>query len=115
VLLDEPFRGLDRGQRQELLDRVRRTFAQTTLLFVSHDIANTLSFPRVLVIEDGRLVEAGEPAVLRAKADSRYSAMLKAEQAVRHDLWAAARWERVSLVEGQLRKTEEPDPSLEEA
>jgi ATP-binding cassette subfamily B protein len=115
LLLDEPFRGLSRVQRQELLDRVRRTFAKTTLLCVSHDIGSTLSFPRVLVIEDGKLVEAGEPAALRARPDSRYAALLLAEQAVRHDLWASARWERVSMIEGQLKKEQDADRTLEDA
>lgn len=114
VLLDEPFRGLDRGQRQDLLDRVRRSYAQSTLLFVSHDIANTLSFPLVWVVADGRIVECGEPAKLQAQPDSQYAALLRAEQSVRHDIWAAARWERVSLVNGQLVAEQRPDRGLEE-
>jgi ATP-binding cassette subfamily B protein len=114
VLLDEPFRGLDRGQRQELLARVRSTWAETTLLLVTHDIASTLSFPRVLVIEDGRLIEAGEPGELRARPDSRYAALLRAEQAVRRDLWAAGGWERLSMVDGRLSAQPEQDAMPEE-
>lgn len=114
VLLDEPFRGLDRTQRQELLDRARKTWEKTTLVYVSHDIATTLSFPRVLIIEDGHLVEAGEPVVLSARPDSRYSALLRAEKTVRHDLWASKEWQRVAMVDGQLVSGKERDGGQEE-
>ena len=62
AILDEPFRGLDRSARHELLAAMRRRFAKATLLFVSHDIEETLSFDRVLVIEDGSIVEDAAPA-----------------------------------------------------
>src|SRR5262249_40686819 len=80
VLLDEPFRGLDRTQRQELLERARKNWEKTTLIYVSHDIATTLTFPYVMVIEDGHLVEAGVPLSLSTQADSRFSALLRAEK-----------------------------------
>ena len=50
--------------------------------------------PRVLVIEDGRIVEDGRPAELAETAGSRYSSLLAAEQAVRQELWASAEWRR---------------------
>lgn len=102
VLLDEPFRGLDRGQRYDLLDRVRRAFASTTMIYISHDIGSTLSFPKVVVIEDGHIVEAGAPAELRADSESRYAALLKAEDEVRRDLWAKGPWQRLRMENGQL-------------
>jgi len=114
VLLDEPFRGLDRTQRQELLDRARKKWAGTTLIYVSHDLASTLSFPAVAVIEGGRLVEFGEPAALSAQAGSRYGALLRAEKTVRHDLWASKEWHRIAMVDGQLVSGKERDGGLDE-
>ncbi len=114
VLLDEPFRGLDRTQRQELLDRARKNWEKTTLVYVSHDIATTLSFPQVLIIEDGRLVESGEPVALSTRPDSRYSALLRAEKTVRHDLWASKEWHRVAMVDGQLVSSKERDSGQDE-
>lgn len=114
VLLDEPFRGLDRTQRQELLDRARKTWEKTTLLYVSHDIATTLSFPRVLVIEDGKLVEAGDPVALSSNASSRYAALLRAEKTVRYDLWASKEWQRVAMVDGQLVSGRERESGQED-
>ncbi len=68
VILDEPFRGLDREQRRELLARARRLWRGATLLCVTHDVGETLGFERVLVVEDGRIVEDGPPERLAARA-----------------------------------------------
>jgi ATP-binding cassette subfamily B protein len=114
VLLDEPFRGLDRTQRQELLERARRGWQGTTLIYVSHDIATTLAFSRVLVIEGGRLVEDGEPAALSSQPGSRYAALLQAEKTVRHDLWASKEWQRMAMVDGQLVSSRDRDGAGEQ-
>ena len=106
VILDEPFRGLDREQRRALLARARQTWRAATLLCVTHDVGETLSFPRVLVVADGRVVEDGAPAELAAQPGSRYQALLAAEKAVRQDLWSDAAWRRIELEQGRLR-----DPS----
>ena len=53
AILDEPFRGLDRAQRHELLARAREVWRDATLLCVTHDIEETLSFDRVLVVDAG--------------------------------------------------------------
>ncbi len=104
VLLDEPFRGLDREKRRALLRRARRVWHGATLLCVTHDVGETRDFDRVLVIEAGRVVEDGRPADLAAASQSRYRALLEAEEAVRHGLWASDRWRRVRLEDGRLQE-----------
>ncbi|MDY0967332.1 MULTISPECIES: cysteine peptidase family C39 domain-containing protein [unclassified Sphingomonas] len=99
VLLDEPFRGLDRGQRETLLAEARVWWRETTLLCVTHDLAETRAFDRVLVIEDGRLVEDGAPAVLAA-APSRYRDLLDAEAAVQDALREGTAWRQLTMVDG---------------
>src|SRR6266498_5440991 len=64
VILDEPFRGLDRTTRQRLLTNVRRYWQDTTLLCITHDVGETQSFARVVVIEAGQIVEDAPPDVL---------------------------------------------------
>ena len=105
ALLDEPFRGLDRTQRRQLLGEARQWWREATLICVTHDLEETLGFPRVLVIEDGRIVEDGDPARLAAGA-SRYRALLDAEIEVRRGLWGDAAWRRLQLDGGVLRETE---------
>jgi ATP-binding cassette subfamily B protein len=82
AVLDEPFRGLDREQRRALLSRARTWWPGATLIFVTHDVTDTLGFDRVLLVENGRIVEDGAPAVLAARTGSGYRALLAAEQAV---------------------------------
>jgi ATP-binding cassette subfamily B protein len=106
VILDEPFRGLGRDQRRALLERARRRWGSATLLCVTHDIAETASFPRVLVIADGHVVEDGAPAALLGRAGSRYAALFEAERRVRAAAWSGERWRRLRLVDRRL--TESP-------
>jgi ABC-type bacteriocin/lantibiotic exporter with double-glycine peptidase domain len=102
ALLDEPFRGLDRERRRELLARARRHWHGATLVCVTHDVGETLGFERVLVLEGGRIVEAGRPEDLAAKPGSRYRSLLDAEQEVREGLWASASWRRLRMEAGNL-------------
>ena len=102
VILDEPFRGLDRELRRQLLARARQLWRDATLLCITHDVGETQTFDRVLVIEQGRVVEDSGPARLAAQETSRYRAMLKAEEAVRTGLWASGLWRRQWLEGGRL-------------
>lgn len=103
VVLDEAFRGLDRGTRQSLLAAVRAWWPGATLIAISHDVADTASFDRVVVVERGRIVEQGEPEVLRGVSDSHYSRLLAEERAVRLR-FAAASWRNLRLDGGRLEE-----------
>ncbi|HET8744963.1 MAG TPA: hypothetical protein VFM98_05135, partial [Ramlibacter sp.] len=105
ALLDEPFRGLDRGQRRALLAEARTWWRHATLLCVTHDVTETQSFDRVLVVEGGRIVEDGAPREL-AREDSRYRAMLQAEEEVQSQLWQDAAWRRIRVEDGALHAGE---------
>jgi ATP-binding cassette subfamily B protein len=102
VILDEPFRGLDIEQRKTLLSRARELWKDATLLSISHDIQETLTFPRVLVIEEGRIIEDGSPTKLAQQATSRFHSLLEAERAIREELWATTGWRHLKLEEGTL-------------
>ncbi len=102
VILDEPFRGLDREKRRALLAEARHHWSQATLLCITHDVGETTSFPRVLVIEDGAIVEDGTPQELLDRLDSRYRSMLDAEAAVRRNLWSDVEWRRLVIDDGHL-------------
>jgi ATP-binding cassette subfamily B protein len=115
VILDEPFRGLDREKREKLLARARQFFKGATLICVTHDISSTNSFDRVLVVHAGKIVEADAPSKLMAKQGSRYQALLKAEQAVREGLFSSTTWQRLWLEGGQLSLPPEPAPETKES
>jgi ATP-binding cassette subfamily B protein len=105
VILDEPARGLDRARRRALLDRARELWRDATLLYITHDVADAGDFERVLVIEDGRIAEAGAPVELAARPDSRYRALVDAEHAVRRGLWANRKWRRLQMDDGNLSES----------
>jgi ABC-type bacteriocin/lantibiotic exporter with double-glycine peptidase domain len=106
ALLDEPARGLDRTARRSVMEQARKAWREQTLLAVTHDVSDTLDLPRVLVMENGGIVEDGNPCVLAADPHSRYRALLDAEEAVRRGLWASAHWRRLRLNDGKLAALE---------
>jgi ABC-type bacteriocin/lantibiotic exporter with double-glycine peptidase domain len=101
ALLDEPFRGLDRTQRGKLLAEVRQWWQGATLLCVTHDIAETRSFDRVLVVENGRIVEDGAPAAL-GRTNSRYRELLDAETDVHRRIWSGKQWRHLRAENGKV-------------
>ncbi|MCY1032349.1 ATP-binding cassette domain-containing protein [Corallococcus sp. BB11-1] len=102
AILDEPFRGLDRDRRARLLAESRRLWADITLLCVTHDVEHTQEFDRVLVVENGRILENGPPKELLANKESRYAVLLRADQENRTLLWGGGRWRQWWLSDGQL-------------
>jgi ABC-type transport system involved in cytochrome bd biosynthesis, ATPase and permease components len=107
VILDEPFRGLDRNQRQLLITRARELWQQATLLCITHDVQETRTFDRVMVMEHGQIVEDGVPEVLTENPESSYSKILFAEQALHRELWGGDFWRRWLLREGRVESVAE--------
>jgi ATP-binding cassette subfamily B protein len=104
VVLDEPFRGLELERRQRLLGAARTLWRGATLVCITHDVGATLDFDRVLVIEGGRLREAGAPSSLLARAHSRYAALVAAEHQTRDLIWNDRAWRRVRVENGKVHE-----------
>ena len=104
AVLDEPLRGLDRGQRHRLLATARARWRDATLLCATHDVGEALTFDRILVLEDGRVVGDGTPAELLAAPGAPLRAMLDAEQALRDELDAGRGWRRLRVADGTLHE-----------
>jgi ATP-binding cassette subfamily B protein len=116
AILDEPFRGLDAEKRSELLKNARRQWRNCTLLCVTHDMRETLEFDKVIVVENGTVIEQGEPRELARRADSRYAQLLRAEAQAGAALWSSDKWRRIRVQSGRLietidetRTTDSPD------
>jgi ABC-type bacteriocin/lantibiotic exporter with double-glycine peptidase domain len=107
AILDEPARGLDREARRSLLARARQHFAKATMIFVTHDVPDTLDFQRVLVVEQGRIIEQGSPRELYEKTDSRYRALCDQETITRQRLWSGSTWRHWKMSSGVLSETTE--------
>jgi ATP-binding cassette subfamily B protein len=103
VILDEAFRGLDGETRHALLERTRRWWPQATLLCITHDVGEARSFPRVLVVDGGRVVEDGPPDEL-SRPGTRFRALVDAEESARRALWGSSAWRRLLLDGGRIRE-----------
>ncbi|MCA9502308.1 MAG: ABC transporter ATP-binding protein [Spirochaetaceae bacterium] len=66
VILDEPLASLDRENQIEVERALEASTKGRTTLHVTHDLEAACRADRVLVIEDGRVVEYGPPAALVA-------------------------------------------------
>lgn len=107
ALLDEPFRGLDRAQRAHLLAGARAWWRTATLICATHDLHETLGFDRVLVVEDGRIVEDGPPGLLATRPGP-YADLLAAERALQDRLWRGPGWRHLQLEGGRLLSPSAP-------
>jgi ATP-binding cassette subfamily B protein len=106
AILDEPFRGLDRTKRRQLLLNARAHWRNATLLCITHDVGETQQFDRVLVVENGQIIEDGAPKVLATRVDSHYWRLLQAEEAVRQGMWQGAQWRHLRMAEGRLQESD---------
>ncbi|MEU9618083.1 ABC transporter ATP-binding protein [Streptomyces sp. NPDC048155] len=59
LLLDEPTTGLDRLAAQRILAPLRRLAEGRTTIVITHDLALAADADRILVLDEGRLVESG--------------------------------------------------------
>ena len=102
VILDEPFRGLERNTRTLLLKRARGQWSKATLMCVSHDVSETLDFDHVVVLDEGRIIEAGLPSALAARAESHYRRLLDRENTLRASLANDPLWRKVRIGDGRI-------------
>jgi ATP-binding cassette subfamily B protein len=109
VLLDEPFRGLDRERRTRLLEAARAQWRAATLICVTHDVADTLDFPRVIVMERGKVIEDGAPVELRARC-SIYARMLASDATLHARLSTDRRWRSLRVERGKMAPLNGSEP-----
>lgn len=69
VILDEPTSALDRPTAQWVMQNLKETFRDKTLIVVSHNPVEIAPFERAMVIQKGRVCEDGTPRQLLSKPD----------------------------------------------
>lgn len=67
VIMDEATSSIDADADAGIQAALRDTLKESTLIVVAHRLATVADFDKVLVLEDGRLVEGGPPAELYRK------------------------------------------------
>jgi ABC-type multidrug transport system fused ATPase/permease subunit len=80
LLLDEVSSSVDVYTDRMMQALIKSEFANYTIVMVSHRLDMVMDFDRVLVIDQGRIVESGSPRALIEQQGGRFS-----------ELWAAGR------------------------
>ncbi len=104
VLLDEPFRGLERPMRESLMARAREWWTRSTMLCVTHDVGSALDFDRVVVVEGGAIVECGPPKDLLAAGSGRFFELHEAERLLLEQRWNDPSFRRLRVDEGVVHE-----------
>lgn len=74
LVLDEPEASLDAGTARLIRQAIARLPCETTVLTIAHRLESAEAADRILVMQEGRIVEEGTPASLRATS-GRYAAL----------------------------------------
>ncbi|WP_054968554.1 thiol reductant ABC exporter subunit CydC [Alicyclobacillus ferrooxydans] len=75
LLLDEPTNGLDAVTEAEFLEALWSAVAEKAVIYITHRLAGLESVDTILVLQDGRAVEAGSPHQLLSQPDSLFRRM----------------------------------------
>ena len=59
LVLDEPTTGLDGESSERLLEPLRRLAAGRTTIVISHNLLTVREATRIVVLDEGRLIEQG--------------------------------------------------------
>lgn len=78
VVLDEPTAAVDAAGERELFTSIRTLFPEAGILLISHRFATVRTADRILVLDEGRLVEDGSHSELMA-AGSVYAGMFRSQ------------------------------------
>ncbi|MDR0701387.1 MAG: ABC transporter ATP-binding protein/permease [Azoarcus sp.] len=93
VILDEPTAALDSESEVAVQAAIDALVRDRTVIVIAHRLSTIAAADQILVIDGGRIVEAGRHAELLARA-GRYARMWRAQQSVK--AWRAGRQEEES-------------------
>ena len=80
LVMDEPTASVDAASARLIVESVARVHRNHTLITISHEYADMAAYDRILVLENGRLVESGAHEALM-QARGRYLALVERRHA----------------------------------
>ena len=108
VVLDEPTSAMDAHTERLVMEGVERLLHGRTGFIIAHRLATVLVADVVFVLDEGRIVESGDPATLLSDSSTRFAGLARA-QLIPKDAGAS-----VSELDGawaQRRRSHPPPPS----
>ncbi|CAL1544370.1 unnamed protein product [Lymnaea stagnalis] len=82
LVMDEPTSSVDIETDSLVLNTVRRVFKHCTTITIAHRIHTILDCDRVLVLDNGNIVEFDSPQALLNQEDSRFYGLAKSAGAM---------------------------------
>jgi len=71
-IFDELTSNIDSKSREQIFSSILNISKDKTLIYISHNLSEILNMDRIIVIEDGRIVEEGKPDELIKKKEKFY-------------------------------------------
>ena len=78
MLLDEATSAVDEALDEAVQLAIRANFKHSTVICIAHRINTIADYDRVLVLDDGNVVEDGAPAALMADPASKFAQLAAA-------------------------------------
>uniref|UniRef100_A0A3P9PC47 ATP-binding cassette sub-family C member 5 n=1 Tax=Poecilia reticulata TaxID=8081 RepID=A0A3P9PC47_POERE len=79
LILDEATAAIDRETDRLIQKTIRTAFNSCTTLIIAHRLNTVMSCSRVMVLDNGQILEFDSPAALLANENSRFGAMIEAK------------------------------------
>ena len=79
VVLDEPTSAMDAHTERLVMAGITRLLRNRTGFIIAHRLATVMKADRVVVVDEGRIVESGAPGVLLADSGSRFASLARAQ------------------------------------
>lgn len=80
ILLDEPTEGLDPTTEQQILRILKQHAQHKTLLMVTHRLTNLADMDRIVVLDDGKIIEQGNHQALLEQRGRYWQFVISAKQ-----------------------------------
>jgi ABC-type multidrug transport system fused ATPase/permease subunit len=89
-VLDEPTSAMDAHTERLVMAGIERLLHNRTGFIIAHRLATVMKADRVVVIDQGRIVESGPPGELLADPGSRFASLARAQLISGPDVYAPA-------------------------